>query len=320
MNASVSPRPAGTARFLSALPTSPLLTSLFLPSLLLTSCFLLLTSPLAACAATSTPFACNPYSFVGRISDARSTAFDDTRRATLSAAAADGTKLAETSTFHRSDSRNNYFLQIPVASAEVPGYALVGDTLVVSAVDDLNQTWTGVIDPAMVGAPGTVSTVDIVLAEDADGDGIDDALYAELEAQWAASESWREGETFDPYADHDGDGMDDLAEARLGTDPFDASDVLHIDGIALDQGEIAVSAELPGGHAYALQTTETLGDAASWTDEAFYATETAPDPQGTLVTPASAARGPYTVYLLPGTNAAPVFYRLRVTDLSGTEP
>jgi hypothetical protein len=264
----------------------------------------------AAQAAATMPFVVNPYTFVGRISDSHGAAFDNERTATLTACAvADGRKLAETDTFFHEDSRNNYALQIPMVSSPVDGFAQQGDLLAVAATDDAGRTWAGVIDPAVVGAPGTVAEVDIVLAEDADGDGIDDALYAELMAEWAASGAAAGGGAFDPKADHDGDGMSTLDEALLGTDPFDAGDVLRIESIEGSEDAVILTFELPGGHAYAVQESGNLLNKDSWTDAEFVPEESTL-PRTLLVTPSSTDRTTFTVYLFPA--SLPAFYRLNV--------
>ena len=227
---------------------------------LLTSSFLLsLTSALAA-----TPLLCNPYTFVGRITDSRRTAFDDQRTATLSAYDTSNKLLARATTFYRDDSPNNYRLAIPMASSAADGCALQNDSLLITATDDLGRLWTAVIDPATVGAPGTISEVDIILSEDADGDGIDDTLYEELLAEYSASGLAAGGAPFDPRTDHDGDGITTLDEARLGTDPFNGDDTLRIESLDLTATPPTLTATLPAGHVYTLESTPSLID-PTWT-------------------------------------------------------
>jgi hypothetical protein len=255
---------------------------------------------------------CNPYTFIGRITDSRGTAFDDQRTATLSAySAADaaaGTLLARSTTFFRDDTRHNYRLAIPMASSAADGCALQNDTLLVTATDDLGRIWSAVIDPATVGAPGTLSEVDIILSEDADGDGIDDTLYEELLAEYSASGlSSATGAPFDPRADHDGDGLTTLDEARLGTDPFNGDDTLRIDSIDLSATPPSLTATLPAGHIYTLESTPSLTTPWSPTD---FTTGTSAAPRRTLSTPSTQDRHPVTLYLLPTTNPTPAFLRL----------
>ena len=187
-------------------------------------------APFLAHAATSS--VCNPYTFIGRVMDARHDAFGSNRVAKIEAANANGNLLAETKTFFRADSRRNYALQIPMATSQVDGYAVQNAAIDVEVTDDLGKVWSGVVVDAAVGVPGGVREVDIILGEDQNGDGIDDSLYAQLEAQWEDSDYWRPGETFDPHKDYDGDGISTIAEALAGTNPYDPQDVLRITAFA----------------------------------------------------------------------------------------
>ena len=63
--------------------------------------------PFLAQAATSV---CNPYTFVGRVMDAKHDAFSSNRVAKIEAANANGDILVQTKTFFRTDSRRNYAL------------------------------------------------------------------------------------------------------------------------------------------------------------------------------------------------------------------
>lgn len=264
----------------------------------------------ASSALAATPLLCNPYTFIGRITDARGAAFDNQRTATLSASTTDGanTLLARCTTFHRDDSRNNYRLVIPMATTPADGYALQNDTVLVAATDDLGRLWSGVIDPAVVGVPGTVSDVDIVLADDADGDGIDDSLYEELLNEWIASGLAADGEEFDPHADYDGDGLSTLDEARLGTNPFDGEDTLQIESLDLSSGAPVLTATLPAGHYYTLETTPSI--TGEWTPVDFATSDATSTPRDGLSTPSTPDRLPVTLYLFPATNQTPVFFRL----------
>lgn len=275
---------------------------------LLTSSFLL--SPASTPAAT--PLLCNPYTFVGRITDARAAAFDNQRTATLSAYstadAASPTLLARSTTFFRDDTRANYYLSIPMVSEPAPGYAVKDDTLLVTATDDEGRLWSAVIDPATVGAPGALCEVDIVLSEDLDGDGIDDALLQDLLNEWAASDYYDPDTPFDPHADPDHDGISTLDEAHLGTNPFDPDDTLQIDSFDLSSDPPSITASLPAGHIYTLESTPSL--TTPWTPTDFTADSPSSPARRTLSTPSSPARTPVTLYLLPSTNSPPSFLRL----------
>ena len=263
------------------------------------------------------PLICNPYSFVGRITDAGHVAFDGTRKATLSAYNAEGKLLASSTTFYRDDTTHNYFLQIPMVTLPAEGnFALSGDLLAVEAKDDMGRVWRGVIDPARVGAPGGVSEVDIVLAKDTDGDGIDDSLLKQILADWYASGIYDPAIDFDPRADHDRDGISTLSETLLGTDPFVTEDVLQIESIEASEDGIVLKSQLPGGHVYAVEETTDLSSTNAWRVTEFYA-EDSDIPRTMIVTPSSGdwTQSTNTIYLLPATGSSPTFYRISVTDI-----
>ena len=269
--------------------------------------FSLATISLSAMAAT--PTVCPSYTFVGRITDASHTAFDADRVATFTVAATNGTLLARSKTFYRDDSTRNYALLIPVASSEVNGYALQGDTVTVSVLDDNGRTWEGVINPATIGAPGTVSEVDIILAEDTNGDGIDDSLFAELEAGWESSSAYDPDATYDPSKfDSDGDGISDLDEALLGTNPFNAEDILAIQSFTASP--MSLKFESPGGHTFAVETSSSLSpDDADWHPVPIATDPDAKSSTRTLYTiPSSAKSTTHTLYLFP--TSSPAFFRL----------
>ena len=194
-----------------------------------------------------------------------------------------------------------------MASSAADGCALQNDSLLITATDDLGRLWTAVIDPATLGAPGTISEVDIILSEDADGDGIDDTLYEELLAEYSASGMATSGAPFDPSTDHDGDGITTLDEARLGTDPFNGDDTLRIESLDLSTTPPTLTATLPAGHVYTLESTPSFTTPWSPTD---FTTSTSTTPRSRLSTPSTPDRLPVTLYLLPSTNPAPSFLRL----------
>ena len=269
-------------------------------SFLLTSYFFL------SSAFAAGPTVCPSYTFVGRITDNAHVAFDADRVATFTAAADDGTLLARAKTFFRDDSTRNYALQIPMASDAVPGCALLGDTVSVSVTDPMGKKWSAVIDPAVVGTPGGVSVVDIVLAEDADGDGIDDALFAELEAGWEASPFWKAAAAYDPRSDSDGDGVSDLDEALLGTHPFNPGDALAITDF--DPVLQSVSFQSAGGRSYSIQQSTDMTD---WAPVGFSTDSAAPAPtRSFLSVPSAATAATHTLYLFP--TSSPAFFRLSV--------
>lgn len=246
------------------------------------------------------PGAATPYTFVGRVMDAAHEGFDTNRVCTLVASKeTTGELLAQTRTFFRENTRNNYALRVPVATAEADGFALQGDPLTVTAIDDTGKEWQGVIPESICDGPNLVREVDIVLGEDKDGDGIDDALLEQLRAQWEASEFWKSGTDFDPHADYDGDGVSTLAEALAGTNPFNGDEVFAITSYSFGTNGTSVEFSTAGGRSYELQTATDLAT-SDWSSTT---------PPSTLSTPTSARASTATLYLLPSTNQA-VFFRI----------
>ena len=273
--------------------------------------------------------AVNPFTYLGRVMDATHAAFDSSRVATLSASDARGTLLARSETFFLPDSRRNYRLQVPLADAETDGYSQSGAVLSISVEDDDGKTWRGVVVDAgraegtVVGEPGGVREVDIVLGEDADGDGIDDALYARLEREWEDSDAWMPGANFDPNEDYDHDGVPTIAEALAGTDPFRAEDSLRITafelGAAPTRGSAAESLLLQfptaSGRAYVVQTANS--PTGTWSDVAFVPDPGDGTPVNVIARPSTTGAAPATVYLLPSTNSA-AFFRVKVDGDAST--
>ena len=271
-------------------------------------------APFLAQAATSV---CSPYTFIGRVMDAKHDAFGADRSATIEASNADGDQLAKTETFFREDSRRNYALRIPMATGEVDGYAITNAAIDITVTDDLGKVWHGVVVDAAAGVPGGVREVDIVLGADANGDGIDDSLYAQLEAQWEESDYWRSDETFDPHRDYDGDGVSTIAEALAGTNPFDPRDVLRITAFthagrsrsrATVQSPLSLTFDAIGGRSYTVEEASSL-TAKDWAPREFFIQDS-DTAVNVLSFPSGSGRTTSTVYLLP-TSPTNAFFRVR---------
>lgn len=267
--------------------------------------------------ATEPPVAVTPYTFLGRVMDSTHVAFDGDCAATIEASDSSGKLLAKTSTFFRADSRRNYALEIPMATSSANGYAVQDATLEIEVTDDLGKVWSGVVVDAAAGAPGGVREVDIILGEDANGDGIDDELYKRLKREWERSAYYRAGETFDPTKDYDGDGASTIGEAFSGTNPFDQEDALRITEFAHPGGTRSRASASPvaaltfdtiGGRAYAVEEASDLTK-KDWKPCAFML----PDsdvPVNIISVPSNAGLAPSTVYLLPA-NPSNAFFRVR---------
>ncbi len=269
--------------------------------------------------------AVNPFTYLGRVMDASHAAFDTNRVATLSAYDADGELLARSETFFLPDSRRNYRLRVPLADAATKGYSQSGAMLSIAVEDDARKVWSGVVVDAgraegtVVGEPGGVREVDIVLGEDADGDGIDDALYARLKDEWEDSDAWAPDAAFDPNADYDRDGVPTIVEALAGTDPFNAKDSLRITAFeraaAPTRGSAAESflMKFPtsSGRAYVVQTANA--PTGTWSDVAFFLAPEDGSPVNVIARPSTPGADPATVYLLPSTNSA-AFFRVKTAE------
>ena len=261
--------------------------------------------------------AVTPYTFLGRVMDSTHVAFDGDRAATIEVSDEQGNLLSRTATFTRADSRRNYALAVPMSTSAANGYAVQGAALEIEVTDDVGKVWSGVVVDATAGVPGGVREVDIVLGEDANGDGIDDALYERLKTEWEWSEYWREGETFDPTKDYDGDGISTINEALAGTNPYDPEDALRITAFSHTGGTrsrtggahaTALTFDTLGGHAYTVEEASDL-TLQDWKPCAF----TLPGsdtPVNVLSVPFSDGPVPRTVYLLPS-NASKAFFRVR---------
>lgn len=275
----------------------------------------LFTIPCPVAAATIS--ACTPYTFVGRVMDAQHDAFSSNRVAKIEAANADGDLLAKSETFFRSDSRRNYVLSVPMATSKVNGYAVQNAALDITVTDDLGKVWNGVVVDAAAGVPGGIREVDIVLGEDANGDGIDDDLYERLKDEWEYSDYWRAGETFDPYKDYDGDGVSTIAEALSGTNPFNPNDSLRITSFTYAGGSrsraagtfpVSLTFNAISGRAYRVEEATSLS-AKDWKAREFFLSDS-DTVVNVLSVPSGSGSFTSTVYLLPSASSN-AFFRVR---------
>lgn len=266
----------------------------------------------AFCAAAHTA-AVSPYTFTGRVMDARHSAFDTNRVAVVEVLDASGNILARTKTGFSASSRRNYAVSVPMATSSLDRYAVQGSAVIVSVTDDLGKRWSGVVVDASVGVAGGVREVDIVLGADANGDGIDDDLCSELKAQWENSEYWSYGEVFDPGRDYDGDGIATIKEVLCGTNPFNPDDVLRITEIQRargsgDEAAVALSFSGVGGRVYSVEEATDLAR-KDWSKCDFQGTG-AEGAVNVISLPSNAGTKSFTVYLLPSSSRGG-FYRVK---------
>lgn len=247
-------------------------------SLLITSSLLLLTFSVARAAATPVQ-ELYPFDVVGRIVNAENVAYDASAQIMMQARNTDGKILAQTSVRNPSGlSPWNFVLSIPVSSAQAVGYAVKGGEFQLSAKFG-NKVYSGLVaDGTEIGTPGDKLYLKIMLAEDANGNGIADS-YEEsmLDEMWYAD---IEGD-YDPDADYDGDGQSNRNEYLAGTDPFDKDDCFRASALTLSKSEdpespelFAVTFEANAGRSYGVvsspELTETAdGKRPDWQRTAF---------------------------------------------------
>ena len=264
----------------------------------------------------------SPCVFSGRLMDAEHVAFDANRVARIAAYDASGKKIAASKTFFKADSRRNYSLAVPMASAPVDGAASPGAVVSVEVTEPNGAVWTGVVvdSDATLGGPGSVKEVDIVLAKCTNNAyGLDDDLYNDLYWAWRYSRYYKPGEAFDPTKDHDGDGASTRSEALSGTNPFDPADKLAIVAYrptktaeasgseTHEKGELTFTAS--PGRAYSLESATSL-EHPDWKKVEFL-NEGSSDPVNCISLPASGGGKTPTVYLLPK-RGKQAFYRVKV--------
>lgn len=269
----------------------------------------------AMCVNAATPIvSVTPYAFVGRITDAAHAAFDGDKVATIAAYNASGTKLAQSTTFSRTDTRRNYTLDIPVATDAISGYAVQGDALAIVVTDSEQVEWTGVVPDAksIVGEPGGVAEVDIVLSAPSDETGgIDYDLYWTLYMEWMESDYYdTDLEPFDPLYDHDRDGVSTIAEAQAGTNPYDAQSKLAITSFAHneDDGE-QIEFSACNSRVYIVEGATSL-EAQDWRVLSFTVADSSGE-QTALSYPSSNRVDKATIYVKKA-DFSPKFFRVRV--------
>lgn len=271
-------------------------------------------APRAARAATPAQ-ALSPCTYVGRLMDAKLVGFDTNRVAEIAAYDAAGNLISTSKTFYKADSRRNYALRIPMASKAVDGSLTPDSPVTIKVTTPDGTVWSGVIvdQDAVIGGPGSVKEVDMVLSECTNPYDIDDELLRDLRSAWRYSEYYAAGETFDPRKDYDGDGMSTIAEALSGTNPFDPADCLAIVSFRRAGQDVGAKDVLSfacrPGRSYHFEVTESLEN-PDWKPKAFSLDESG-NPINYILIPAAGSGEPTpTVYLLPEVGKK-AFFRIK---------
>lgn len=253
-----------------------------------------------------------PYTFVGKLSNYSGVRYGTNSAVEIRVRNLDGALLAKSAIRTSSESPYNYRLAVPVASAPATGYAMVGESLVIEIYDGVGITHTSLVPAgqAVVGNPGDVGVIDIVLATDANDNGIPDQYENYIAYLMAIKDM---AGPYDPDADYDADGFSNRAEFLAGTGPLNATDRLHIVTGTQASGPtggglFAITFVTAAGRSYSVKGTSTLTAMAEAAREPFK-TAPAAAPQTYLHTSSLQAEA-VTLYLIP--QGATRFYQLVV--------
>jgi hypothetical protein len=166
----------------------------------------------------------------------------------------------------------NYRLEIPVSATRLDGYAMTGDKVHITILQD-DGTELAVIDEdelPVIGSPGETIHLDLALGTDSDDDGLPDEWEQWLILNSAGSLS--DVSEILPGDDFDGDGSSNQDEFNAGTDAAYVYDYLRIESLrpAAD-GWWELSFYTVSGRTYWLQRNQPLDadHAFTWAVEPF---------------------------------------------------
>ena len=267
---------------------------------------------LCANAAPLQPLALPPFTFAGRIVDYAHIAYDNQTTVEVRVSTTNGVLLAKTTTSTSGSSKFNYTIDIPIASDAISGYVKAGDRVVFDFVDYQGNIYSGLVadGDSTLGQPGDWRRLDVILATDANRDGVADEYVETLEYLM-----WLNGVAeYDPNADYDGDGHSNYEEYVAGTNPFDKTDSFSVRQMAIDQGidgYVTFKFLVNQGRVYSVDTSEFL-DAAKvdWVEAPFSVADPAAALQSKIST-GTAETGYRVIYLKKGTDPSR-FWKMHV--------
>jgi len=232
--------------------------------------------PLSLLFAVVQPVELLPFTFAGRIVDYAHVAYGSDSGVEVRVKAKDGTLLAKTTTATYGNTAYNYAVNVPLSSQAVSGHVKYGDAVVFEFVEINSDGTSGAVysglvtdGDATIGKPGEYRKVNVILATDANGDGVPDEYLETIEYEMAI----RGIDTYDPNADYDGDGQSNKAEYIAGSNPFDATDKFSVREMAEKDGlkdYLSFKVLVSQGRTYTVSTTGKLEkDVTNWATGSF---------------------------------------------------
>ena len=224
----------------------------------------------AALMSAHNPMPLPSFAFAGRVTDYAHVGYDADQKVEVRVKAKDGTLLAKTTTGTSGKTGYNFAVEVPVADTSVAGRVAPGTPVTIEFVDPDGIIYQGLVaeGDAVIGLPGEVKRLNVMLATDADHDGVADEYVDAL-----AFLMWKNGKSaYDANADWDGDGVNNYREYIAGTNPFDGTDKFSVRQMATEAGfedYMKFTFLANQGRSYTVATATDLGQQAGWKQTAF---------------------------------------------------